>query len=613
MNPASPTIPGSTPFFRPKLLDCLRGYSTSRLFADITAGVTVGLVALPLAMAFAIASGVKPEAGIFTAVIAGFIISALGGSRVQIGGPTGAFVVIVYGILAKYGAANLAICTIMAGGMLLVMGATKLGNMIKFIPYPITMGFTSGIAVLIFSTQIKDFLGLRVEKVPAGFVEKIGVLSQNIPTLQWPTAALAAASLLIIVFWPKAWARRIPGSIVALVLATAAVMIVHLPVETIGSRFGGIPQGLPKMELPEFSWANLQNLFQPAVTIALLAAIESLLSAVVADGMIDDRHDSNQELMAQGIANIVCPLFGGIAATGAIARTATNVKTGGRTPVAGMVHALTLLLILLVAAPLAKFIPLATLSAVLVIVAYNMGEWHHFARLLKWPKSDAAVFLAVFALTVLIDLTVAVEVGMVLAAMLFIRRVSETTQIMAVDESTETEGSHHSLSGKEVPDGVLIFRVFGAFFFGAADKLETALKQARQEPKILILRMRKVLAMDATGLNALEDLYEKLHHRGQYLVLSAPHTQPYFMMETAGFLDQIGRKNVCPHIDAALERAREILGLPPAPPTDPLRMQRTELETARVEIANALERANKALKPATPVTSVNSEVNGGTK
>jgi SulP family sulfate permease len=556
----------NTPFFRPKLLECLRGYSTKQFLADLTAGLTVGIVALPLAMAFAIASGVKPEAGIFTAVIAGFIISALGGSRVQIGGPTGAFIIIVYGILAKYGSNNLAICTIMAGFMLLVMGATKMGTMIKFIPYPVTVGFTSGIAVLIFCTQIKDFLGLQVDKVPAEFLEKMKVLGEHVSTVQWPTAALAIASLLMIVLWPKAWARRVPGSIVALVLGTVAVMLFRMPTETIGTRFGGIPQGLPHLQWPELSWPNIQNLFQPALTIAILAAIESLLSAVVADGMIDDKHDSNQELMAQGIANIFCPLFGGIAATGAIARTATNIKNGGRSPVAGIVHSLTLLIILLVAAPMAKFIPLATLSAVLVVVAYNMGEWNHFTRLLKWPRGDAAVFLATFSLTVLVDLTVAVEVGMVLAAVLFIKRVSETTQIMAVDESTDTEGAHHSLVGKHVPDEVLVFRIFGAFFFGVADKLETALKRALQEPKILILRMRKVLAMDATGLNALEDLYEKLHRRNQHLILSGPHTQPFMMMETAGFLDQIGRENVCANIDAALERANEILNLPPVPP-----------------------------------------------
>ena len=551
--------------FRPRLADTLKDYSQNDFFADLIAGLTVGIVALPLAMAFGIASGVKPEAGIFTAVVAGFIISASGGSKVQIGGPTGAFVVIVYGIIARYGLDNLLICTVMAGVILLVMGFTRMGTMIKFIPYPVTMGFTCGIAVLIFSTQIKDFLGLKLEKVPADFVDKMKALGENLGTWQWPTATLALASVLIIVFWPKPLARRVPGSIVAVILGTALVWLFQLPVETIGTRFGGIPQGLPKLRVPELSWANVQHLFQPAVTIALLAAIESLLSAVVADGMIDDRHDSNQELMAQGIANIASPLFGGIPATGAIARTATNIRSGARSPVAGITHALTLLIIILAAAPLAKFIPLATLSAVLMVVAYNMGEWHHFTRLAKWPKSDSAVFLATFALTVLIDLTVAVQVGMVLAAVLFIKRISETTQITAVDETTETEGAHHSLVGKEIPEGVMVYRVFGAFFFGAADKLETALKRARQEPDILILRMRKVLAMDATGLNALEDLYEKLHAKGKHLILSGPHTQPLFAMDRAGFLDRLGRENVCAHVDAALTRAREILAKRPSP------------------------------------------------
>src|SRR6266487_2367695 len=566
--------------FRPRLLQCLKNYSREDLVADLIAGLTVGIVALPLAMAFGIASGVKPEAGIFTAVVAGFLISALGGSRVQIGGPTGAFVVIVYGIIARYGLDNLLICTVMAGVMLLVMGFTRMGTMIKFIPYPVTMGFTCGIAVLIFSTQIKDFLGLQLDIVPAGFVEKMKALGENFGTLQWPAAALALGSVVIILFWPKRLARRVPGSIVVVILGTALVSLFRFPVETIGTRFGGIPQGLPGFHLPPMSWANLQHLFQPAVTIALLAAIESLLSAVVADGMIDDRHDSNQELMAQGIANIASPLFGGIPATGAIARTATNIRSGARTPVAGIIHALTLLVIILAAAPLAKFIPLATLSAVLMVVAYNMGEWHHFTRLAKWPKSDSAVFLATFALTVLIDLTVAVQVGMVLAAVLFIKRISETTQITAVDESTETEGPHHSLIGKQIPEGVMVYRVFGAFFFGAADKLETALKRARQEPDILILRMRKVLAMDATGLNALEDLHEKLHAKGKHLILSGPHTQPLFAMDRAGFLDRLGRENVCAHIDAALARAREILAEKSSPPV-PLGTSTTVGESAK--------------------------------
>jgi sulfate permease, SulP family len=546
--------------FRPKLFETLRGYSRQNFLTDLTAGVTVGIVALPLAMAFAIASGVEPKAGLYTAIVAGFIISALGGSRVQIGGPTGAFVAIVFGVIAQYGLNNLIICTAMAGVMLLIMGFTQMGAMIKYIPYPVTTGFTSGIAVLIFSTQVKDFFGLRVEKVPADFVDKLRVFGTHFDTLQWPTALLAVISLALIVSWPKRWGRRVPGSIVAMVAGTLAVMLFKVPVDTIGSRFGGIPQTLPSMQIPNLSWASIQHLIQPAFTIALLAAIESLLSAVVADGMIDDRHNSNQELIAQGFANIASALFGGIPATGAIARTATNVKTGGRSPVAGIIHAVTLLLIIVIAAPLAKYIPLATLSAVLVFVAYNMGEWHQFTRLAKWPKSDSAVFLTAFGLTVLVDLTAAVEVGMVLAAILFIKRISETTQITAVDETTETEGSQHSLVGKEIPDGVLIFRVFGAFFFGAADKLETALKRADQPPKVLILRMRKVLAMDATGLNALEDLFEKLHRRGQHLLLSAPHTQPLMTMDRAGFLDRIGRENVCPNINAALGRARQLLG-----------------------------------------------------
>jgi SulP family sulfate permease len=551
--------------FHPKLLDTLKTYSRADFHADLVAGITVGIIALPLAMAFAIASGVTPQAGIFTAVIAGFLVSGLGGTRVSIGGPTGAFIVILYGIYAKYGAENLAICTIMAGCILIAMGVTRMGNMIKFIPYPVTAGFTSGIAVLIFSTQLKDFCGLAMDKVPSEFVEKMTALAEHAGTFQWPTLLLAAISLAVIKLWPGKWQRRVPGSIVALLLGTAAVSIFHLPVETIGSKFGGIPQGLPAPHLPAVTWVKIHELFQPALTIALLAAIESLLCAVVADGMIDDQHDSNQELMAQGIANIVSPLFGGIAVTGAIARTATNVKCGGRTPIAGIVHGLTLLIIILVAAPLAKFIPLATLSAVLINVALNMGEWHNFGRLLKWPRSDAGVFLTTFGLTVIIDLTVAVETGMVLAAMLFIKRISDTTQITAVDGKTETEGSHQSLIGKEIPEGVMIYRIFGSFFFGAADKLESALKRLHQEPDILILRMRKVLAMDATGLNALEGLYERLRSRNKHMVLSGPHSQPMFMMAKAGFVDRLGEENICANIDLALARSREILNVSTRP------------------------------------------------
>jgi SulP family sulfate permease len=555
--------------FRPKLVDTLRGYGRSDLARDLVAGLTVGIVALPLAMAFAIASGVPPQAGIFTAVIAGFIISALGGSRVAIGGPTGAFVVILYGIGQQYGLSGLAICTVMAGVILVIMGFARMGAMIKFIPYPVTMGFTCGIAVLIFSTQIKDFFGLHTTgNLPAEFVPKMIAIAKALGTTHLPTLIIAASSTALIFAWPKRLGRWVPGSIVALLGGTLLVGLAQtgmLPIpglnglETIGSKFGGIPQSLPALSLPHIDWLRLGDFIRPATTIALLAAIESLLCCVVADGMIDDRHDSNQELIAQGLANIVAPLFGGIAATGAIARTATNVKNGGRSPVAGIVHAIVLLGIILIAAPLAKFIPLATLSAVLIVVAWNMGEWHMFARLRKWPRSDAAVFLTAFALTVLVDLTVAVEVGMVLAAILFIKRISETTQITSVDEQSDTEGAEHSLSGKTIPPGVMVYQVFGAFFFGAADKLETALKRAQQEPEVLILRMRRVLAMDATGLNALEDLHERFTRKGKHLILCGPHMQPMFLLTKAGFLDRIGMDNVCGTVDDALARARQLL------------------------------------------------------
>lgn len=546
------------PLFQPKLRATLPGYRRADFFADLVAGVTVGVVALPLAMAFAIASGMSPESGLFTAVIAGFVISALGGSRVSIGGPTGAFVVILYSILLQYGAENLVICTMMAGVILLVMGFTGMGSMIKYIPYPVTMGFTNGIAVLIFSTQIKDFFGLSVETVPADFLERMGAFAGACGTVQPTTLALAAGAFAILRFWPARWQRYVPGSIVALVLGTVLAAGFALPVETIGTRFGGIPQGLPSPHLPAVSLEQIRLLIAPATTIALLAAIESLLCAVVADGMIDDRHDPNQELRAQGLANLLSPLFGGIAATGAIARTATNVRSGARTPVAGIIHALTLLVILLAAAPLAKFIPLAVLSAVLVNVALHMGNWRIFTRLLRWPASDSAVLLTTFGLTVILDLTIAVEVGMVLAAILFIKRTAETTQITEVDSSSETEGAQHSLTGKEIPDGVLIYRMFGAFLFGAADKLEGALRRLKNEPQVLILRMRKVAAMDATGLNALEDLHARLRRRGHHLVLSGPRAQPLAVMERAGFLDRLGREYVCPNIDEALEVARRL-------------------------------------------------------
>jgi SulP family sulfate permease len=549
--------------FHPKLLDTLKGYSGSDFRMDLAAGLTVGIVALPLAMAFGIASGVDPKAGIYTAIVAGFLISLLGGSRVQIGGPTGAFVAIVYGIVVQYGLNNLILCTMMAGVALLIMGLARLGTLVKFIPYPVTTGFTSGIAVIIFSTQVKDFLGLKVDQVPADFVEKLRVLAAHLDSLHWPTLALAAGSLATILFWPKKLAQRLPGSIVAMVIGTALVVVLDLDqklgVETIGTRFHGIPQSLPPLQFPSISYADFQLLFRPALTIALLAAIESLLCAVIADGMVDDRHDSNQELMAQGIANIGSALFGGMPATGAIARTATNVKNGARTPVAGLIHAATLLVIVLVAAPLARHIPLATLSAILVVVAFNMGEWHQFARLPKWPRGDAAVFLCAFILTVVIDLVAAVEIGLVVTAVLYIRRVSEATGVSAVGEFSDPAGSQDSIAGKNVPDGVMVFRVFGAFMVGAADKLETALNRAGQEPQVLILLMRQVMAMDATGLNALEDLHEKMRRHGKHLVLSGPHSQPLFLMHKADFVERIGFDNVCADLDSSLARARQLL------------------------------------------------------
>ena len=546
-------------FFRPKVFDTLRGYNRQLFTADLTAGLTVGIVALPLAIAFAIASGVKPEAGIFTAIIAGFIISALGGSRVQIGGPTGAFIVIVYGIVMQYGLANLLICTIMAGFMLLLMGLFKLGSLIRFIPRPLVIGFTNGIAVLIALSEVKDFFGLKIDNLPAEFSHKLAALFHALPGLDPLSFVLATLSMLLIVFYPKTWAQRLPSPIVALILGTAAVALFGLPVETIGTKFGGIPQGMPAFAMPEFTFATLRHLFSPALTIALLGAIESLLSATVADGMIDDKHEPNQELIAQGIANIVTPFFGGIPATGAIARTATNVRAGGNSPVSGMVHALTLLIIILVAAPLAKNIPLATLAAILMVVAFNMGEWEAFKTLRKYPRSDSAVLLIAFTLTVVFDLTVAVEAGMVMAVLFFIRRITDLTHVSVAEESPQAGDSASTLARKSVPEGVMIYRVFGALFFGAADKLETILRQQHTDPDVLILKMDEVITMDASALHTLETMHNKLRKNGKHLILCGAHTQPYFLMHQAGFFDELGRENVAPTLENALRRAQTLL------------------------------------------------------
>ena len=546
-------------YFRPRLIDAMRGYDKARFTTDITAGITVGVIALPLAIAFAIASGAKPEAGIFTAIIAGFIISALGGSRVQIGGPTGAFIVIVYGIIMQYGYANLLICTIMAGVMLVAMGLTRMGNLIKFFPRPLIIGFTNGIAVLIALSQVKEFFGLHIEVMPADFLHKLVAIYHAASTVDVMTFTLALISALFIWFYPKSWAQKMPSPIVALVLGTAVVALFNLPVETIGTRFGGIPQGLPSFDPPTFTFDALRHLIAPAMTIALLGAIESLLSAAVADGMIDDKHDPNQELIAQGIANIVTPFFGGIPATGAIARTATNVRSGATSPLSGIVHALTLLLIILIAAPLAAYIPLATLSAILVVVAINMGEWEGFRTLRKYPKSDSAVLIVTFLLTVIFDLTVAVEVGMFIAIFFFIQRITDLTHVSLSEDSPHADDGEATLMRKAVPPGVMIYRVFGALFFGAADKLEAILSKTHTDPDVLILKMQEVISMDASALHTLEHLHGKLRSRGKHLLLCGPHTQPYFLMHQAGFFEKIGTENVVANLDDALKRARALL------------------------------------------------------
>ena len=548
--------------FRPKLVDCLKGYNSQTLISDIGAGVSVGILALPLAMAFAIASGVSPAQGLYTAIIAGFVISVFGGSKVQIGGPTGAFIVIVSGIMASYGFTGLCIATVLAGIILIVMGLTQMGNAIRYIPRPVTIGFTNGIAILIMSTQIKDFFGLSIKTMPEDFIPKMSVIFENISQLNWPTFALGVMSLLVIVFWPKAFRRYVPGQIGAIFVGVIISLIfAHYGwnVETIYTRFGEIPSTLPKVEWISIDFANMKNLIMPAVTIAVLAAIESLLSAVVADGMIDDKHNSNQELIAQGMANVVTPFFGGIPATGAIARTATNIKNGGKTPIAGVVHCIVLLCILLFAAPYAQYIPLATLSAVLFVVAFNMGDWSAFKEMSKLPRSDDLVFMCTFLLTVVFGLTLAIEVGMVLAAMLFIRRVSQTTNVMVVDKKLETDLSKYSLEGKDIPEGVMVFRIFGVLMFGAADKLESILTQMGESPKIVILRMRTVLAMDSTALDVLDHLYEKMSAKGITMMITGAHSQPLHMMQRSGFLDKMGDDFVLENIDEALTKSREIL------------------------------------------------------
>jgi SulP family sulfate permease len=544
----------------PKLVTTLRTYTRQQFIADAGAGIVVGIVALPLAIAFAIASGVSPERGIFTAIVAGFLISALGGSRVQIGGPTGAFVVIVYGIVQQYGMAGLTIATIMAGVILLALGFAKLGGAIKFIPYPVTAGFTTGIAVIIFTSQIKDFLGLTMGPLPESFVEKWMAYGRGASAVNVTALGVALGSLLIIAAWPRV-SRRIPAPFVAIVVASVVVGLFDLPVDTIGSRFGRIPTSLPAPSIPSISFADAAALVGPAFTIALLAAIESLLSAVVADGMIGGRHRSNMELIAQGVANIASPLFGGIPATGAIARTATNVRSGGRTPVAGMVHALVLLLILLAFGRWAEAIPMPALAAILVMVAYHMSEWRSFRNELRGPRSDVIVLLTTFALTVLVDLTVAVQVGLVLAAFLFMRRMSEVTNVAEIGENfadpVADSGTFSTNREGPLPKGVQLYAIDGPFFFGAADKFREALGQVSSAPRVLILVLRRVPAIDSTGINALRNVIERFQRDGTRVILVGPRAQPLAAMERTGILASIGAENVVPDLDSAIALAEE--------------------------------------------------------
>jgi SulP family sulfate permease len=550
----------------PKLATTLRAYNKQLFFSDVTSGITVGIVALPLAIAFGIASGVSPNNGIITAVIAGFIISALGGSRVQIGGPTGAFIVIVYGIVQKHGMDGLMIATIMAGVILVIMGFMKLGTLIKFIPLPIITGFTSGIALIIFTTQIKDLLGLNITELPSEFLSKIPVYINNITSFNNDTLIVSFISLSLIIGLAK-YIKKIPSTFIALIIGTAIAHIFGLNVETISSRFGELSGSIPSPQFPVFTYDKVFELAGPAFTIAILAAIETLLSAVVADGMIGGRHRSNMELVANGAANLITPLFGGIPATGAIARTVTNIRNGGRTPVAGITHSVVLLLILLFFGQYAGMIPMSVLASILVVVAYNMSEWREFIAQLKMPKSDVAVLLTTFFLTVIFDLTIAIEVGMVLSAMLFMKRMAEVTNVGVIsrefDDKLETDDTGvNSIQNKHIPKGVIIYEINGPFFFGAASKFKEALRVVNKQAKVLILRLRNVPAIDSTGIATLEDFYYDCKKNNTVLILSGIHAQPMFASEKAGLLDKIGEVNIRGNIDDALNRAREVMGLP---------------------------------------------------
>ncbi len=564
--------------FKPKLFTTIRNYSKENFMADLMAGVIVGIVALPLAIAFGIASGVSPEKGIITAIVAGFIISFLGGSKVQIGGPTGAFIVIIYGIIQEYGVSGLTVATLMAGVLLILLGVFKLGAVIKFIPYPIIVGFTSGIALTIFTTQVGDVLGLTETvidangqeilaplKTPGDFMGKWITYFHHLDSINWWNTAVSILSIIIIALTPK-FSKKIPGSLVAIILMTVAVWLMKMYggidcIDTIGDRFS-IKAELPDAVVPDLNWEAIKSLFPVAVTIAVLGAIESLLSAAVADGVISDRHDSNTELIAQGVANVVTPIFGGIPATGAIARTMTNINNGGRTPVAGIIHAVVLLLILLFLMPLAQYIPMACLAGVLVIVSYNMSEWRTFKALMKNPKSDVSVLLITFFLTVIFDLTVAIEIGLVIACVLFMRRVMETTEISVIkDEIDPNKESDVELHEEHllIPAGVEVYEINGPYFFGIATKFEEMMSKMGDRPKVRIVRMRKVPFIDSTGIHNLANLYEMSHKEGIEIVLSGVNEKVHKTLAKTGFYNLLGEENICPNINVALERAKEIV------------------------------------------------------
>ncbi len=540
----------------PKSAVCLRDYNLNKFMHDLIAGVTVGLVALPLAMAFSIASGLSPQAGIYCAIVTGFLISVLGGSKTQIAGPTGAFVVVVAGIVAAHGVDGLFMCTVMAGVLLVAMGATGMGSAIKFIPRPIVIGFTNGIAILIASTQVKDFFGLQLDKVPGVFWLRLEAFATHFKTLNYDTTLLAGATVAILIVC-RAVSNKIPGPIVALVVGTAAVFAFRLPVDTIGSRFGGIPEGLPRLQVPVFRTDLIHGLLGPALTVAMLGAIESLMSAVVSDRMSNDHHNPNVELMAQGVANIASPMFGGLPATGAIARTATNIRAGAQSPVAGVIHSLTLLCVLLFAARVVSYVPMAVLAGILMIVSYNMGEWREIPQLFKLTKTDISVWFVTFALTVFADLTVAVEAGMILAALLFISRVASTTTVSQVTDDYIEDGRLHILQDKDIPYYATIFRIHGPFLFGATDKISVVTENMHKLPPVVILRLRNMTALDATGLFAIEETARALQAAGRTLILCGAREQPAKLLQEAGVEELIGKDNICENVQAAVQRAQD--------------------------------------------------------